>query len=228
MNPLSTSDMLLRIAAAAFSGALVGLERESRGRPAGLRTTILTCVASAIAMMVSELLFADSTTGGANWRPDPARLGAGILTGIGFLGAGTILRHENTIRGITTAATLWFVTVLGLTFGSGYFGLGSVGVFIALVTLVLLPPLEKHVSSDWYVTLTVVAEIDAIEERQVEQNLTSLGLVIKRRSLEYNMAAGLKTVSFELRSDKRKITELSSAAVSELRKHRGIQKISWD
>src|SRR5262245_46793392 len=119
--PLSFSEIVLRVLAATAAGALVGLERESHGRPAGLRTTMLTCVAAAIAMVVSECLFAETATSvpGANWRPDPARLGAGILTGIGFLGAGTILRHGSMTTGVTTAASLWFVTVLGLAFGSG-------------------------------------------------------------------------------------------------------------
>src|SRR5947208_7485676 len=152
MASLSYADMFLRLLMAFLAGLAIGWERESHGRPAGLRTTILACVASAVAMMVSEILFAQSaaTNPSASWRPGPARLGAGILTGIGFLGAGTILRHENVIRGVTTAATLWFVTVLGLAFGSGEFSLGFIGFGIALVTLFVLPRFEKHIRSDWY------------------------------------------------------------------------------
>src|SRR2546427_5507917 len=100
MAPLSYWEMFLRVLMAFLAGFVVGWERESHGRPAGLRTTILACVASAVAMMVSEVLFMQTAAANptASWRPDPARLGAGILTGIGFLGAGTILRHENMIR----------------------------------------------------------------------------------------------------------------------------------
>src|SRR3954447_26802595 len=120
MQPLSISEMGLRLTAAFLTGFIVGWERQTRGRPAGLRTTILTCVASTVAMILSEILFVESSaaTATGSWRPDPARLAAGILTGIGFLGAGTILRHENVIRGVTTAATLWIVAVLGLAFGA--------------------------------------------------------------------------------------------------------------
>src|SRR5437879_4208275 len=123
MSPLSFPEMVLRLLMAFLAGFVVGWERESHGRPAGLRTTILACVASALAMILSEVLFTQSAAlmGSGSWRPDPARLGAGILTGIGFLGAGTILRHANIIVGVTTAATLWFVTVLGLAFGSGQY-----------------------------------------------------------------------------------------------------------
>src|SRR6267378_7219643 len=130
MSSLSVREMFLRLLMAFLAGFLVGWERESHGRPAGLRTNILACTAAALAMLVSEVLFTQSaaSAGSGSWRPDPARLGAGILTGIGFLGGGTILRHENLIRGVTTAASLWFVTVLGLTFGSGEYFLGAVGV----------------------------------------------------------------------------------------------------
>src|SRR5438477_5568478 len=105
MTPIPIPEMFLRILMAFLAGFVVGWERESHGRPAGLRTTILACVASAVAMMVSQVLFVESAaaTATGSWRPDPARLGAGILTGIGFLGAGTILRQANFVRGITTA-----------------------------------------------------------------------------------------------------------------------------
>src|SRR5438105_14316331 len=105
MSSLTYQQILLRLLAAFAAGVIFGWERSSRGRPAGLRTTILACVAAAAAMILSEKLFVESGSAVAagNWRPDPARLGAGILTGIGFLGAGPIVRHENIIRGVTTA-----------------------------------------------------------------------------------------------------------------------------
>src|SRR5438477_5935854 len=112
MTPIPIPEMFLRILMAFLAGCVVGWERESHGRPAGLRTNILACVASAVAMIISQVLFVEaSVTASTSWRPDPARLGMGILTGIGFLGAGTILRHGNFVRGVTTAASLWFVTV---------------------------------------------------------------------------------------------------------------------
>ena len=145
--PLSTPDILLRVGSALIAGLIVGFERESHGRAAGLRTTILVSVASALAMILSEHLYrmsGDIQT----WRPDPARLAAGILTGMGFLGAGTIIRQDNVIRGVTTAAVLWFVSVLGLIFGSGYFILGFLGVLVALLTLFVLPGLENFIKNN--------------------------------------------------------------------------------
>src|SRR5437763_16734032 len=110
-------------------------------------------------MVVSGVPFPHTAaaTATVSWGPDPARLGAGILTGIGFLGAGTILRHANVIRGVTTAASLWFVTVLGLAFGSGQIALGLIGLVLGLVALHLLPRIERYIDSDWYATLSVTA-----------------------------------------------------------------------
>src|SRR5689334_6775160 len=159
MSSLSVWLMCLRLLLAFFAGFVVGWERESHGRPAGLRTNILACVAAAMAMVVSELLFAHSAAANpsGSWRPDPARLGAGILTGIGFLGGGAILKHHDFVLGVTTAATVWFMTVIGLAFGSGLFALGTLGVVLAMVVLYVLPGLERHIKTDAYATLKVTA-----------------------------------------------------------------------
>src|SRR5688500_5452166 len=101
--PVDLPESLLRIGLAFVSGAILGLERESRGRPAGLRTIALVCVASALAAILSENYYRESFRGdfaSQNWHPDPARLAAGILTGIGFLGAGVIIQQENWVRGV--------------------------------------------------------------------------------------------------------------------------------
>jgi putative Mg2+ transporter-C (MgtC) family protein len=225
------SEIIWRIVAATLAGALVGMERESRGRAAGLRTTILTCLASALAMITSEYLFsgAAAATAGGNWRPDPARLGAGILTGIGFLGAGTILRHEDTIRGVTTAACLWLVTVLGLAFGAGLFLVGGIGLAIAFMTLILLPDVEKFIASDWFATLTVTLELDsAFEEHQLKERMQALGFQVRRVELIYDMVARRKIFSCELKLKRRHLLALSSKVISELRQCPGVLEIKWE
>jgi len=97
MSPITVPEVLLRVSLAFMAGLALGWERETHGRPAGLRTNILACVASALAMIVSQVLFVESAaaTPTGSVRADPARLGAGILTGIGFLGGGTILTWRN-------------------------------------------------------------------------------------------------------------------------------------
>src|SRR5882672_4160325 len=229
MSSLSHSEMFLRLGMAFLAGFIVGWEREKHGRPAGLRTNILACVASAVAMVLSEVLFdrsaAVSATG--SWRPDPARLGAGILTGIGFLGAGTILRHENVIRGVTTAATLWFVTVIGLAFGSGQFSLGLLAFGIALVTLFVLPPFEKHIPSEWYPTLTVTTALDALSEADLRKRIEALGPIVKSIKLNYDLDKKQKTIEYELRLKKAEVFDLSSKVVTNLTQCPGVVQVSW-
>jgi putative Mg2+ transporter-C (MgtC) family protein len=124
-------DLAAKLAIAVLIGGGVGLEREIKGKPAGLRTNILICVGSALLMDLSMSIAA--THGG-----DPGRIAAQVVTGIGFLGAGTILHTRGQITGLTSAATIWVVAALGLTIGAGYFveALGStITVMIVLIGL---------------------------------------------------------------------------------------------
>jgi putative Mg2+ transporter-C (MgtC) family protein len=116
-------EILFRLVLAAILGAIVGFEREVHGRPAGIRTYLILCLGSALVMVMSEYLFygmmeklpADTL------RVDPGRIAAQALTGIGFLGAGVILRYKDTIRGLTTAACVWVVCAIGLAIGGGFY-----------------------------------------------------------------------------------------------------------
>ena len=227
-STLSEWQMVIRLAAAVGAGLLLGLEREGRGRAAGLRTTLLTCVTAAMAMILSNFLFFESSShADGNWFPDPARLAQGVLTGIGFLGAGTILRQGDSIRGVTTAATLWFSTVLGLTFGAGEFDLGGIGTGIALAILFLLPRLEKHVCSDRYCVLTITTEMGALPERQLEDHLKSNGLTILRMHLDYNVAARQRTVSCELKLQRQNAVAISERILADLLGRPGVLQVKW-
>ena len=126
-----------RIVVAIFLGACIGFEREKYGRPAGLRTHMIVTVASALAMVVSIYGF-DSG--------DPARLAAQVISGIGFIGAGTIIRGDKDITGITTAATIWICAIIGLACGAGnYFG-AVLTVGLVLLTLSCLSGVESKIS----------------------------------------------------------------------------------
>lgn len=133
-------NITIRLFLATLLGGLVGIEREQNNHPAGFRTHILVCVGSTLIMLISMYGFKEfiSSYPEINTISDPARLAAQVVSGIGFLGAGTILVHGGTIRGLTTAASLWVVAGIGLALGSGfYFGaiLATVLVLISLVTL---------------------------------------------------------------------------------------------
>jgi putative Mg2+ transporter-C (MgtC) family protein len=115
-------DALLRLVVAGALGAVVGFERELRDREAGVRTHLLVSLGSALFTIVSAYGFHEFLTGGGNLvRADPTRIAAQIVTGIGFLGAGAIIREGLSVRGLTTAATLWVVAAIGMTAGAGWY-----------------------------------------------------------------------------------------------------------
>jgi putative Mg2+ transporter-C (MgtC) family protein len=133
---LSWEEVLLRLALAALLGGAVGIERELREREAGFRTHMLVAVGSALFTIASAYGFRDFLVHGGNLvRTDPTRIAAQIVTGIGFLGAGAIIRQGLSVRGLTTAATLWVVAAIGLTAGAGYYSAATITTAIALVSL---------------------------------------------------------------------------------------------
>ncbi|MGL5207255.1 MAG: MgtC/SapB family protein [Acidaminococcaceae bacterium] len=130
--------MLMRLFLAAFLGGIVGIERGSGDRPAGLRTHVLVCTGSALIMVVSMYAFDDFDV-----PRDPGRIAAQVVSGIGFLGAGTILHEGLTVRGLTTAASLWMVAAIGLAIGGGMIKIGIASTIIMLITLVVFHGWEK-------------------------------------------------------------------------------------
>jgi putative Mg2+ transporter-C (MgtC) family protein len=137
---LNWDESLLRLVLAAVLGGAIGVERELREREAGLRTHLLVSVGSALFTIVSAYGFhAFLTSGQSVVRADPTRIAAQIVTGIGFLGAGAIIRQGLSVRGLTTAATLWVVAAVGLASGAGYY---SAAVITTALVLVALYPLR--------------------------------------------------------------------------------------
>jgi putative Mg2+ transporter-C (MgtC) family protein len=130
----------MRLVLSLILGGLIGLERQLHRRTAGLRTHILVSLGSCLIMLTSLYIFAIYK----NEVPlDPARIAAGVITGIGFLGAGTIIRERQGIRGLTTAASLWVVAGIGLAVGCGFYSASLVTTFLALLTLFLLRYAEE-------------------------------------------------------------------------------------
>ena len=133
---LNWDESLLRLALAAALGGLIGVEREIREREAGLRTHLLVALGSALFTIVSAYGFhAFLASGQSVVRADPTRIAAQIVTGIGFLGAGAIIRQGLSIRGLTTAATLWVVAAIGLAAGAGYYSAAVITTALVLVSL---------------------------------------------------------------------------------------------
>jgi len=127
---------LLRLSVAAALGGAIGAERELRERQAGLRTHLVVCVGSALFTIVSAYGFREFLVhGGSVVRADPTRIAAQIVSGIGFLGAGAIIRQGLSVRGLTTAATLWLVAAIGMACGAGYYSAAVIATTGALITL---------------------------------------------------------------------------------------------
>lgn len=134
-----TIQMIVRLCLAALLGGIVGVERGSGDRPAGLRTHILVCAGSALIMLVS--LYGNDGLQGSR---DSSRIAAQVVSGIGFLGAGTILHEGLTVRGLTTAASLWMVSAIGLAVGSGMLVVSVFATVIMMITLITFHDLEKR------------------------------------------------------------------------------------
>ena len=131
-------DVTRRLLLAAGLGAAIGLEREYMQKPAGLRTNILIALGSALFTIVSTVV------GGGGGTPD--RIAAQVVTGIGFLGGGAILRSGTTVHGMTTAATIWVNAAIGMAAGAGEYALAAGSTIITLIVLAVLPPIERYFS----------------------------------------------------------------------------------
>ncbi len=169
---------LVPLALSLLFGGAIGLERELHGRPAGLRTHILVCLSSTMLIMTSHRIEAGELELGGIGRLvlDPNRMAAGIVTGIGFLGAATVLRSGDFVRGLTTAACIWFVAGLGIVLGDRQYVLGLIGTVIVLLVLTLFNHVTAFVRPVVYRRLIVLStrtdvarllsEVDAILEAE--------------------------------------------------------------
>lgn len=135
-------ETVIRLLLAMFMGGFIGLERELINRPAGFRTHTLVCMGSALVMTTSEYLFQNYSQ---FVNLDPARLGAQVVSGIGFLGAGSIMNDGHRVRGLTTAASLWVVACIGIAVGAGFYT-GAIAAFVmCYVTLISLKRFERAI-----------------------------------------------------------------------------------
>ena len=147
-TPVEWGEIAVRLALTIVAGGLIGFNREEHGRAAGLCTMILVCLAAAVSMIMVNLMMATAGRHGDSFiMLDLMRLPLGILSGMGFIGAGAILRRGSAVLGVTTAATLWFVTVMGLCFGAGQIGLGLAMLAAGIGVLWLLKWIEKRIGA---------------------------------------------------------------------------------
>jgi putative Mg2+ transporter-C (MgtC) family protein len=206
---------IIRLLVALAVGAAVGLEREFQGKPAGIRTNMLMCIGSCLIMIIS--LEVARTAGRV---ADPGRIAAQVVTGVGFLGAGAIIRSRFHVSGLTTAATIWVLSALGLAIGAGYILLAIAGAVFITITLTLIKYIEKAIvrmRSSHILQLTLEARrgiIGSIIEEFTALDIASEALDVKRSGKTW-------TVTFEYTTNIRKHGRL----VEILSKLEGVESI---
>ncbi len=195
-NEISTT--IIRLLFATFAGGLIGLERTYHGRPAGFRTHTLVCMSSSLLMLITIFqweLLANAPLD--TIRVDPTRMAQGIMTGIGFLGAGVILKENFTVRGLTTAASIWLTASVGIVIGMGLYFAAILATVLALAILIIFRKLEKRMSTMRYGRLSVrfgrhdnMTEIqlrDMINQQDIQSSKFSYQLENEGKIFEYRM-----------------------------------------
>lgn len=204
-------EICLRIVLAMAIGGVIGWEREKSNRPAGLRTHMLVAIGAAVVMLMGEMSlvkYAHVTT------MDPTRLGAQVISGIGFLGAGTIMREGLTVKGLTTAASLWAVACLGLAVGGGFYEAAVAGTIAIIMTLTIFDYLEKRFMK--IKCKGIIIELDTVD-------LSSTLLWIKKIAPHYDMSFEDVDITEEIEEEK-----VTYHLISRLRFNKGSKRTDKD
>ena len=190
---ISQYEMVLRLLLGAVIGGIIGYERQVHGRPAGFRTHILVCVACVLLMNASGYYHSLGVSEPAYLRADPGRIAAGAITGVGFIGAGVVLRTGFSIQGLTTAATIWMVSAIGLAVGEGLYLAGIVTTGITMFALVVLRRIESRMPKLYSRVLTIVTG-DNVEEDDIIAVLTKHDVHIS--NVDYEQCSISETATF--------------------------------
>jgi putative Mg2+ transporter-C (MgtC) family protein len=179
---ITEMDMAIRLGMSFLAGAVIGIERASRRQVAGLRTHVLISTGATLLMLLSIWLPQQFNPGRAG---DPGRIAAQVVSGIGFLGAGAIIRLGNNVRGLTTAASLWLMAAVGLAIGAGMYLAAGLTEFIALSSLIILGIIEKRLfPSERNKILELAYKEGAPEAREIRRILGSFGIRVQSMDLE--------------------------------------------
>jgi len=192
------AEMVLRLILGAVIGGIIGFERESHGRAAGLRTQLIVCVAAVLIMIISQSYHFYLQHIDPSLRIDPARIAAGALMGIGFLGAGVIIKSGAAIRGLTTAASIWIVSVIGLAIGGGFYIEAIVTFLITIAALVLLRRVEKYIKALQFKTIIVSAPVVENVEETVVSILREYGVQVNSVDYEKDRVRGELIYNFNI------------------------------
>ncbi len=221
-------EIAIRLGCAFAASGLIGLNRSERGHAAGLRTSILVCLAACVAMVqVNLLLPLAGRSPNSFVMNDLMRLPLGILSGMGFIGAGAIVRRDDLVAGVTTAATLWLLTVIGLCFGGGQVALGWVGTVLAIIVLSGLKLIEQRMTQAREGTLFIVTDASGPNEEDIRTILGNDGFQIESCGL----AAREDEPRTELKCELRWRSKIGDTKIPEpislLRARPGVVRLEW-
>jgi putative Mg2+ transporter-C (MgtC) family protein len=225
---LTWHEIAIRLALSVVAGALIGLDRGEHGRPAGLRTTLLVCLAAAVAMIQANVLLATAGKAANSFVVlDLMRLPLGILTGMGFIGGGAILRRDGFVVGVTTAATLWFVTVIGLCFGGGQILLGTAAFVLGMLVLSGLRWFDHHMKQEQHGILSLTTARDQPTESEIRSAVQKAGYKISVSSVAYPSHMAERQIEFKLQW--RAVPQETDIPpfVSELLKNQQVRAALW-
>ena len=221
---ISETDIFLRLGIAFVLGAVIGFEREYDNQPAGLRTNIILVMGSALAMMICVSV-ASKYQPVAGAPGDPARVAAQVISGVGFLGAGAILHAGVTIRGLTTAATIWTMAIVGLAVGAGYIAEASVVTVVLFIALSLLEKFEhRFFHPKWIMPITLWIKDEPVDLNNLRKIFLKKHLRLLSVSQEYDFNSKETTINLEF-SCKREILLLEIQ--NQIMEVPGLQKVHF-
>lgn len=224
---MDIKEAIFRLFLAALLGGALGFEREKHGRVAGFRTHVLVTVGSALIMMVSLHLydiFKIYHTANYASGVDPSRIASMVIAGVGFLGAGTILKSKGSIWGLTTAACLWMAAALGLSVGCGYYIPALTATLIALCTLALLKHLGRVIKKDWYHTIGVEMSQKTDGLKDIKQILDNEGFTILKVSFRKDIPQNEMIYTIYLRSQSR----MEECLIEDVAGLEGVKRVTCD
>jgi putative Mg2+ transporter-C (MgtC) family protein len=225
---LHWTDIALRLTVTVLVALLIGYNRSEHGKAAGMRTTLLVCLAASVAMIQVNILL--PTAGRATdsfVMNDLMRLPLGILTGVGFIGGGAILRRGSIIVGVTTAATLWLVTVIGLCVGGGQIALGLAATILGLFALWMLKWIEDGLRREQRAQFSIEVDATGPSEAEIRRRLVGSGLSITGFQVGYAAASQHRKLVFEVHEIGRASETETPALFNELTLEAGVTELNW-
>jgi len=222
----SLTDLVVRLLCTLIAGAIIGYNRGEHGKAAGLRTTMLVCLAASISMLLVNLLLPlAGRAPDAFVTTDLMRLPLGILTGVGFIGGGAILRRRDIVTGVTTAATLWFVTVVGLCFGAGQIVLGAVATAVGALVLWGFKWFDVRIQAEFRAQLAVTLADTGPGEDTIRRQIVDGALAITATAVE--IEAQRRRYLYDVSETRTAADTRVPGVVEALARLPGVVAVSW-